>query len=328
MRRVPLLPAPGLAPSPRAIAAVIARTAVRRGSRLRCLAFLALAAVARNMSPPATSPQSTRAIPWAIETTVRPMPACASFCAASSASARICSTPWRHKKARSAAAQPLRRGPRAESRSRPASGSTASAHARPRPAAPCSHRGSRPTTAHMGCPRSRPILEPPKPPLEGRDPGLAGRPGATFPAPGARTAVDIPGGDGSTPVPTSGRPFPQAPRGGAPPRDRDQVRLQASSSASNMSRNSGGSGTTAPDGPAARAAGSTEPVRQHRPEPCDSSTASHSGPDMRSSTAVRVKKHAVPRRNPRQELRLNILSDEPVVPAERVHRAWQRATFP
>ena len=72
--------------------------------------------------------------------------------------------------------------------------------------------------------------------------------------------------------------------------------------------------------PAAPGRGWTAPATRAPPPTADSRTASQSGPDSCSSMAVRREEADIVRRQVRQELRSQVVDDEPVVPGEAPRR--------
>ena len=240
------------------------------------------------------------------------MPAAASLRAASSASARICSTPRRHSRRGSTAAQRLVSGSRAGLRP-VCQRSTASAHRSASTGRPVSRPGTPPHRDQRVSRDPVPVFQPAEPPLKGGGPALpVGRAPRALHRGGPQCGVRR--RRWSTPAPPRAGHC-AAPVGGAAPQHRDQSGLAACPGRPAACRGTDdGSGTTARAGPAAPAAGSTGPVRPaSAPDPGRSSTASHSGPHIRSSTAARVRNTRCAGRDPRQELRLHVLAHQPVV---------------
>ena len=150
-------------------------------------------------------------------------------------------------------------------------------------------RQTRPTGRPSDAPRSRPAHPATETTAEGCRPGLAGRsPETGFPP--AEQPDRRPRRRWSTPaMPRPGRCAGTMRRhGAAGPGSGPAPRVPAPRAACRGT--GGGSDTTVRVDPAAPAAGSTAPdPPTSRPSPTSSSTASHSGPHIRSSTAVLVK---------------------------------------
>ena len=179
------------------------RSSCRSGGPRRCDAAsyaptspATLTAFTRYASAPSGSPDNMRAIPWHRAAVGVTMFAAASLRAASSASARICPGPWRHKMARTTAAQASAEGSSGRAVSRTASGCwTISAHRSASAGRPFPRRVARPTRRRpSGAPRCRPAHRATGTTAEGWRTGPAGRQPLTLHEAGHR--VDVPGGDG------------------------------------------------------------------------------------------------------------------------------------
>ena len=185
-----------------------------------------LTASFRDASPPSRSPQRTRAIPCRNAGAGVTMLCDANLRMASSASASICLTPRRHKKARITAAHASAEGSPGRAGSPYCQRSAASAHRSASAGRPVNAEKSEASTATIGCPsvpprssshrsHRRTVGDPALP--VGRHPELFHQASGRIDVPSCHRVLQC----------YLGQVVSQAPVGGAAVQDRDQVGLQA-----------------------------------------------------------------------------------------------------
>ena len=170
------------------------------------------------------------------------------------------------------------------------------------------------------------VLQPAEPPLDGGDPALPVSPYPEFAHQGSGH-IDVPHCDGVLQR-LLGQAVPRAPPGGAAPQDRDQLRLPAAQLGQQHVAEQLVVAVPLPVRvqrhqqqvrPRQIRQGRGGPGRvEHRLAQRPAHPLQHRGPGQ---------EHPLPRGEPRQELRLEVLADQSVVAAERVRCACDRAAL-